>query len=259
MNNLVYILLNFNSKYYIAMFQIFIRSILLFSGTRFDLLIITDIATHSSILELKEIKELETKLNIYLIILPVDKDLHHSLLRKCDIVKFPNFLKYKKIMYIDCDVIVQDDINNLFTSIKAKPNILYAPEEGSLDGKYWTLDKYTDEDYIILKKRNIKSFNSGTFIFIPSLKMKEDFINVKRLGLSYRSKHFYDQSFLNYYFNINGSSSTKYISDHVIIFPDVNKYYPSKTLLHFAGIGRYKEKTKIMKKYLNMLIKNNKI
>lgn len=250
-NNLIYTLVNFNNKYYISMFQIFLKSMILFSKLTFDLLIITDQKTQNIIASLKELQQFS---KVHFIILQDDIDLYHALLRKCDIVLFKDFLKYTKIMYLDCDIIIQKDINILFNIIKAKPNILYAPAEGTLDGDYWKLNAYTSSDYVYLKKNGIKSFNSGTFIFIPSLIMKKHFINVKNMALSYKGEHYYDQSFLNYYFNINNSSSTKYITNNIVLFPNPTKYYPSKTLLHFAGLGKYKEKVAIMKKYLDMLI-----
>ena len=249
--NLVYTLVNYNTKDYIEMFKIFLKSLVYFSKPNFELLIITDDITKSKIQKIKEIKEIK---KVHYLIVPFDNDLYHALLRKCDITEFKGFNDYDKIMYLDCDIIVQNDINKLFDIVKAQPNKLYAPAEGTLDGKYWTLNSYKKDDFERLRKNGINSFNSGTMLFKPSEQMKRHFQNVKKLALDYKGKHFYDQTFLNYYFNTNKISSTKYISDYVLLFPDVSKYYPYKTILHIAGIGRYKEKAKIMRKYLNDII-----
>jgi len=250
--NLVYTLVNFNTRDYLEMFKVFLKSLVLFSKPDFDLLIITDNATKKDIEKLTDLKILK---NVFYLTVPTDKDLYHALLRKCDIVGFQDFDKYDKIMYLDCDIIVQNDINKLFKLVKAKPNKLYAPEEGSLNGKYWTLNSYKKNDFKKLNELGIHSFNSGTMIFKPSKEMKKHFENVKKMALEYKgAHHFYDQSFLNYYFNIRNLSSTDYITDHVVLFPDTAKFYPYKTILHVAGIGRYKEKAKIMKKYLDQII-----
>jgi lipopolysaccharide biosynthesis glycosyltransferase len=180
--------------------------------------------------------------------------LYHALLNKCEIANYKEANKYKKIMYLDCDIIVQCDLTELLKNIPIKPDLLYAPAEGTLTGEYWYLNAYKDSNIERLEKDKVKSFNSGTFIFIPTKTFLTHFKNVKKLGETFKGeKHFYDQSFLNYYFNINNLSSTDFITDMVIIFPDPEKFYPNKCILHFAGLGRYMEKSKIMKKYLKML------
>jgi lipopolysaccharide biosynthesis glycosyltransferase len=254
-NNLIYTLVNFNTKEYLAMFRIFIQSLILFSKPKYELLIITDAPSKKIIENFEELKYIKKH---HFLLTPTDKNLYNALLHKCDIGSFKFFNNYDKIMYLDCDIILQNDINKLF-DIKIKNNILYAPKEGTLDGKYWTLNLYNKKDFENLTKLGFHSFNSGTMLFKPSEKMKEHFENVKNLALKYNGSHFYDQSFLNYYFNINKLSNTEYISKYIILFPDVNKYYPEKTIVHFAGIGRYKEKAKIMKNYLNLIITVKKI
>jgi lipopolysaccharide biosynthesis glycosyltransferase len=167
--------------------------------------------------------------------------------------------RYNKVLYLDCDIIVQADLMELFKKLPIEKNVLYAPQEGTLDGTFWYLDKYTNSNIARLTSEGTKSFNSGTFMFVPTNKFIKHFENVKNQGEQYTGKkHFYDQSFFNYYFNINNLSSTAFISDATRIFPESDKYYPNKYIIHFAGIGRYLEKTKIMKRYLNNLLKINK-
>ena len=106
--NLVYTLVNYNTKDYIEMFKIFLKSLVYFSKPNFELLIITDDITKSKIQKIKEIKEIK---KVHYLIVPFDNDLYHALLRKCDITEFKGFNDYDKIMYLDCDIIVQNDIN----------------------------------------------------------------------------------------------------------------------------------------------------
>jgi lipopolysaccharide biosynthesis glycosyltransferase len=250
---LLYTLVNFRTKPYLSMLTLFLESIKQFCTLKFDILIICDDKTHKEIVMLPITKDLG---NVSYLHIPASKDLHHALLKKCCISQYKNILQYQKVMYLDCDVIVQRDVMDIFEKLDIHKNILYAPEEGTLTGKFWYLDAYTESNILRLTKKGTKSFNSGTFIFIPTKTFLKHFDNVKLLGEHYKGKsHFYDQSFFNYYFNTNNISSSLYITDVVRIFPDPLVYYPDKYIIHFAGIGQYLEKSKIMKQYLNKLLK----
>jgi hypothetical protein len=110
-----------------------------------------------------------------------------------------------------------------------------------------------------MKQNNVKSFNSGTFLFKPTEIMRDHFIKAKAFGLQYQGRHFYDQGIFNYYFNrLHIASISKYISKKLVMFPDTTQYYPDKMLMHISGIGRYKMKAPIMKKYLEFIKKHRK-
>ena len=256
---LLYVLVNYNIKYYIKMFKIFLKSLVLFSDmSSFDLMIITDERSEEYI---KNIKELN-KFTYDVLIRPDEEDLKHSLLRKFDIAHYEKFMDYSRILYIDIDVIVQKDIKNIFKSVpKLLSNTLYATKEGTLEGRYWYLNSYHESNIEKLKKEKIDSFNSGMFMFKPDAKMKKHFLKLKTFAENYYEKNgeksvesFFDQSFMNYYFNINRLSNTEYMNEMYVMFPDTDKYYPNKTVLHIAGLGRYKEKSKIMNKYLKFIV-----
>lgn len=237
------------------MFRMFAKGLSLFSPSGYDLVIITDSDTQKEIAKIRDLKKLTGKVD-YLIV-NKDVDLHQALLRKFDIFKYDKIMDYEKVMYLDCDIVVQDDLCKMFRSVRTKTGRLYAPAEGTIDGKYWGLDAYRKEDYITLKKKGVKSFNSGTFMFVPDQDMKDHFMAAKRFALSYDRRHFYDQSFFNYYFNMKRLSATQGITRYVQLFPDTTQIYPDKIILHVAGIARYKKKTKMMRDYI-ALIKSHK-
>lgn len=251
---LLYTLVNFRNKYYIAIFKEFLKSLIAFSDLNaFDLCIITDNITLSTIQKLNEISKFP---NISYIKVPIDKTLNTALFRKFDIFHHPQYMSYDKILFLDCDIIVQTNVINIFKAIKPKPNKLYVPEEGTVDGKYWTMNAYLPQDIEYMKKNNIKSFNSGTFMFVPTEIMLEHFIKAKTFGLNYKGSHFVDQSVFNYYFNrLRIACISKYLTNNIQMFPDITKYYPDKTLIHFSGIGDYKIKRIRMKKYLEFIKK----
>lgn len=256
MRDLVYVLINYNTFYYIKMFKLFLESLTLFTEMhKIDFLIICDETAHKSV---KKIKALEKFHEVFYLIVKTDLDLKNALLRKFDIVKFPKFLEYSKILYIDIDILVQGNLLSVIKSVPAKHNRLYAAKEGDFEGDYWFLDAYKAGNIDKMRKENMHSFNSGMFLFKPSEEMRTHFKNVKTLALNFDKHAFYDQAFMNYYFSINRLVNTNYMNDIYIIFPDEKKYYPEKIVVHIAGIGRYKSKVGIMRKYLNMIIAKKK-
>lgn len=249
---LLYTILTFRKEYYLPLFRIMLKSIVAFSSTDFDLCIITN---KSYLPELKEVPELQAFQKVYYHIVPDDEDLFHALMRKCDIANLSDFLNYDKIMFLDCDIIVQGDLVRLFKQVRALPNKIYAPESGSHYHKFWGLCNYNDDNVNFFRKYKIKSFSSGSYLFKPSIEMKNHLLECKKFALSYKGSHFYDQSFYNYYFNTRNMSSTRYWDDIVLGFPDYKQDYPDVLILHFCGIGMYKSKKRRMTIYLNRVSK----
>lgn len=168
-------------------------------------------------------------------------------------------MAYKKIMYLDCDIIVQDDIIKIFQAIKTHPNKLYVAQEGDLAEYYWRINALKNSNVETMKSQGIQSFNSGSFLFEPTPKMKTHFERAKMFGLEYQKTHsfFYDQPIFNYYFNTHRIAEiSNYLTRKLQMFPDTTKYYPDKMLMHISGIGRYRQKAPIMKQYIAFIKKH---
>lgn len=255
--HLLYTLVNFKSTYYIAIFKEFLKALITFSDiSKFELCIITDEKTLPAIQKIKEISNFP---HLSYIKVPVDKTLKTALFRKFDIFQHPRFMSFDKILFLDCDILVQDDINKLFHAVKTRPNKLYVAEEGQIDELYWSINAYLPQNIERMKKNNVKSFNAGTFIFMPTETMRDHFVKAKDFGLQYQGRHFYDQGIFNYYFNrLHIASISKYLSNKLVMFPDINQYYPTKMLMHISGIQGYKEKAPKMKKYLEFIKQHRK-
>jgi lipopolysaccharide biosynthesis glycosyltransferase len=258
-DNLVYTLVNFKTKLHVNLVKVFLKSICLFSSNarNFDLLIITDRSTKPIIEALPEARALSVYMCIQYMEVPEDKDMFHALLRKFEITNYHGFYKYKKIMFLDCDIVVQGELSKLFAAMHL-PNILYAPEEGTIEGRYWNLGAYRPGDVVRMKRSGIKSFNCGTFVFIPNSSMAGHLKAAYDFALKYTGKKYYDQSFWNYYFNVNNISSTLHISPLVKLSPDTRRYYPGKIVIHFTGIEHCEEKSVLMNDYLNRVVKHTK-
>jgi lipopolysaccharide biosynthesis glycosyltransferase len=184
------------------------------------------------------------------VIVPVNATLETALFRKFDITKHPEFLTYDKILFLDCDILVIQDVMKLFKNIKVNKDKLHVAQEGSLKEPYWRLNAFAQNiSTMILQDK--QSFNSGEFIFKPSANMKRHFEQAKEFGLTKSHTKFYDQPVFNYYFNKhNLVVMCPYLSKKLQLFPDPSKQYHNKILLHFTGIGRYEEKAPMMKRYL---------
>jgi hypothetical protein len=64
--------------------------------------------------------------------------------------------------------------------------------------------------------------------------MKKDFDSIIAFISSYKGKFFYEQSFMNYYFNRKGNVNYDILTrDNYIMFPDENVHYVDH-IIHFA-------------------------
>ena len=67
--------------------------------------------------------------------------------------------------------------------------------------------------------------------------MKNDFDNIINFIANYNGKYFYEQSFMNYYFNKKGNINYEVInSNNYKMFPDLSVKYIEK-IIHFCGSG----------------------
>lgn len=249
---LLYTLVNYKNRFYLRMFRQFLLALSSFSDlTKFDLCVISDPTTLPAVKKTEELKPFD---NVSYIEVTGSPDLYHALLRKFDIFQHPHFMDYKKILFLDCDILVQDNIVKLFRAVRAMPNRLYAAQEGNIEEKYWTMNAYLPQDFEYMRTHNQRSFNCGAFLFVPTEEMRQHLIRAKSFGENYRGKHFYDQSIMNYYFLRNRIASiSPYITKKLQMFPDTSKYYHGKMLMHISGIGMYREKAPIMESYLRFI------
>jgi lipopolysaccharide biosynthesis glycosyltransferase len=255
-NYLLYTIITYRKEYYVPIFEVMLKSMVHFGKTRnYDLCIITNKDIEQDLRALKQLKHVAS--NVFFHIVPVDTELFPALMRKCDIASFSRFLEYDKILYLDTDLIIQGDlVKDIFEPMKCRRNVIYGPESGTHEHKFWSLGNYTAEQVATFKQTGVKPFSTGSFIFRPSKVMQVHFQAVKDFALKWSGSHFYDQSFFNVYFNTRNMSSTKYWKNKVLGFPDYKKDYPSTPILHFCGIGDYKRKKHFMAVYLKRQIRN---
>jgi len=255
--NLVYFTVGFNPEY-IKILYLAIKS--LRKRNAVDVMIICDeslIETCSA--ALKEFSNI--------IIAPCENsnDAPDSSMKKLQIFKY-DLSKYSKILFIDSDVLIGRSLDCFFDGIKEDK--LYSSGEGiSIINSLVThsLLNYTEDQLSFLEKNKIKPFNCGFFGFLNNSVMKQHFDNILEMVKTHTGYFFYEQSFMNVYFNLRNLTDLELMnrSNYIIGFrvseiPDLNlffkKSFRKNKVVHFAYSLGYSEKLKMMKKYYNLFV-----
>ena len=159
-------------------------------------------------------------------------------MNKLRIFDLPGIESYDRVLFLDSDILVHMDTAPLFQSI-VTPGTLYVYTETTNQedhqALYWGLQSYTQEELAVFRETNTHVFNAGCFAFVRNDVMKEHFRTILRGIAQYTGPFFYEQSFLNVYFNRNGATDrTLLTSANYVLGPDQSRAYPGY-LVHFSG------------------------
>jgi lipopolysaccharide biosynthesis glycosyltransferase len=169
-----------------------------------------------------------------------------------------NISNYKKILFIDSDILVDIDLRRIFSSIVDQKLYAFAEHKnlGLHATKYHSLMDYTFEDYSFFEEHKIYPFNCGLFGFLNSDKMKEHFSKVLSMIDDYEGDYWYEQSFMNVYFNKLNLVDTNIINEsNCAMNIDVTKISPRpwewrtyrSKIFHFCFTRGTENKLKEMK------------
>jgi hypothetical protein len=165
---------------------------------------------------------------------------------------------YDKVLFIDCDTVVDADLDSIFSRI-VSPDVLYVQTE-SLDQAshqeiYWSLKNYEDSTLSYFRDNSILPFNAGCFGFMNSDIMKHHFNEVLVMIKNYSGEYFYEQSFMNVYFNTRNITNRDVLNTDVYrLFPVKNTEYSGK-IVHFTGCpGDSDIKLLVMQEYVSAYI-----
>lgn len=167
-------------------------------------------------------------------------------MNKTKIFSYPGLSNYKKVLFLDCDIVCLKDVSGLFALDNWNPEKFYSvcnPEihMGAHQGIYHGLD-YNDPDMMTrVIENDQKPFNAGQFFFINSEKMEKHFSNINWLASVWPGYFFFEQCFMNRYFCNNlllnykklDSSFSLVTSDPTKI--DVKKHKDSDKFIHFIA------------------------
>jgi lipopolysaccharide biosynthesis glycosyltransferase len=173
-------------------------------------------------------------------------------MRKTQIFDYSKIHEYDKVLYLDCDIIVLNDILSSMMPEVVDENKLYVLEE-SRDNKSHTIIyhgfcDYSDQQLQQFKENNIFVFNCGQFAFKVTEQMQDNFNNVcKLINARMNRKYYYEQSHMNYYFNTN-SLTIPLLNRYAKLTSNVDGSIDIKkcSILHFA-YGNVSFRNKLIK------------
>ena len=159
-----------------------------------------------------------------------------------------SIVKYKKILYLDTDILIKGNIHTIFDVIK--DDIIYTLEEGTIDNSldYWGKTLFGDE---IHNYKDITAFTSGILLFNHCEKIKELFRIIKE-DIHKRPHNFkcYDQPYIVYNafkYNLYNNKILKSFGVN-----NDNNIHSDKVIHHFpGGPGVYQRKIEYMNNFLN--------
>ena len=197
--NLIYFTL-FNDPAYVEVLNICLKSIDKNTPTKnFDVLIITDEATKPLLSQLQVLSSFNVK---YLLQGQITDPIAASA-QKLRITEFTEINDYKKILFLDADILLFGDINSFFIDdIEDNYLDVVKVDGGNPVSTNHSLKFFDETELNYIMNNRILPFNAGHFLFNNTKKMQEHFNVVYWLYLVWPGAYFYEQSFMNYYFNI---------------------------------------------------------
>jgi hypothetical protein len=186
-----------------------------------------------------------------------------SSMRKIEIFDYEHIDKYDKVLFLDCDIVVTNSTDNVFNMI-TRDDVLYVVRN-CYDINYYKYgnsfgckdDPYDEETLKMFEEKQIYGFNAGQFGFRVSDTMRHHFMEVyKALKRFDPAIHFYEQSFINNYFN--RKLAIDYSLEKYVHVNGVSHKTPIIVVLyHVCGANiSYLDKLAIMKRMYNEILNN---
>lgn len=245
--NLVYFTLN-HSLEYIDLFFYCIRSIVnKDDASKFDLLVICPPVFEKIITELIYDRGIDLKgFNLLFHHVPEAKDGIEASMNKLKIYQWSHIVNYGKVLFLDVDILAKEPIGTLF-DLQLNPDKFYSAIHNASDHLHHTkFHKLVDYDLSKMNEfrdKGIYAFNAGQYLFLNSLRMMHHMYNVDWMTRAWPGEYFFEQAFLNHYFNWFAISDV-HLLDPYVKFVAVHLWdkgdfaHPKKlnySIVHFAG------------------------
>lgn len=240
----------FMNEDYLKLLYLWLESVILYGNLRKD----TDIIIYTSSDFANKIKK--TEIFFDKIVFQIN-DEYNNLDNVCksrlDIFDFDMIDNYDKILYTDIDVLIMNDVNELFD--KATKNLLYVKKESSIDNDYDFYGKtFFDNDGNMheIYKDDMSAFSSGIILFKICEPIKRLFNDIKQ-HIADHYHPFYDQPHIVYVSKkqrmIENNSLEKYVEFDYTNNENIDTYI----IIHFAGgVGVFENKHEKMMNFLNI-------
>jgi len=247
----------FYNKDYFKLLGLLLKSMIVFSRRdTFDFLVMTQESF------LPYIKELENELNIKLSTFCIPcATIFQAACARLAIFNYPMIHEYTKILYLDTDIIIKQDITPIL-DLEIE-EVLYAIESGTIEspsfGSYFF-------DFSTIDK-SVSGLNSGTLLFknceaIQSLfsRMLSHIDEYTKAG--YPMLYCMDQPFINYHAIKDKLYNNQLINPYVSLYENVDTVsnYETSSVCHFSyPIGNFTHKYHRMAQFLRKLLTGNTI
>ena len=234
----------FNQEKYVDMFFLLLESIFIYGNLDDN----TDILVYTTIPFMKMIKQshLFNNEKIKFEINDTYNNIRNACRTRYNIFNLPSVVNYNKILYLDTDILVKNNINKVFDI--CKEDILYVLEEGTIDSNtdYWGKSLFGNE---VNNYDDKTAFTSGILLFNNCEKIK-DLFN-KTIDIFDTSNFILnDQPYIVYNafkYNLYNNKILK-----SLVVNNDNNIHSDKVIHHFpGGPGKYQHKIKVMTIFLN--------
>lgn len=235
----------FNQEKYVDMFFLLLESILIYGNLDDN----TNILVYTSTQFMNVIK----RSNLFCDKIKFEiNDTYHNIDKACkarlDLFNLPSLVNYNKILYLDTDILVKDDINKVFNV--CEEDILYVLEEGEINSNsdFWGKSLFGNE---ITNYNDKSAFTSGILLFNNCEKIKDLFNKIKE-DIIKRPYNFrcFDQPYIVYNafkYNLYNNKILK-----SLVVNNDNNIHSDKVIHHFpGGPGVYQHKIYAMTIFLN--------
>ena len=224
--NLIYMSIFHNSDY-VSCLKLLLESIQTYSTVDADILIMTSADIEPSIRSLG--------FPVKYMILDAQSTPHEAACMRLDIFNYEHIQSYEKVLYLDTDIVIQGDLQALFTT--PLEDKLYALEEGTISENHhgcWFFDfskinKYTP------------AMNSGVLLFRTTSTIRKlftecaDHIRECRIA-KHKMPLAYEQPYINYHFINANCYNTTLMKQYVILMFGFVEPQTSIPICHFAGL-----------------------
>jgi lipopolysaccharide biosynthesis glycosyltransferase len=247
--NLIYFTIGFDAGFS-NLLTLCIESIKRYNpNPTFDIVIMCDQNYIENIKHLKDTNQ--NNLNIQIYLTEQNNTPQECSMRKLEVFNVvPNIMNYSKVLFLDCDIIINGSLNELFDQ-QLIENKLYIFEENFKDphtSEYFSHYDYTPDQLNFFNEHNILGFNTGQFMFVATNSMKEHFETIIQHTRNHKGAFYYEQSFMNVYFNLRPElRDSTLLKKYVTLYPDHTKYIPTVVIVHFNGDGSVGGSVKLSK------------
>ena len=244
----------FYQEKYVDMFYLLLESILIYGNLDENTIIL--VYTSTSFMNTIKKSHLFDSAKIKFEINDTYDSIDKSCKARLDVFNLHSIKHYNKILYLDTDIIVKDDINKVF--VECPEDVLYVLEEGDIDNDndHHGKSLFGNEVY---KYKYKTAFTSGILLFNNCEKIKDLFNKINE-DIIKRPYNFacYDQPYIVYNafkYNLYNNKILK----SLVVNNDQN-VHSSKVIHHFpGGPGVYQHKIDAMNIFLSNIKNKSKL